>query len=466
MKEEFAIAAPGRIAPELRGRTAVVLGYGKSGRSAAELLAKEGASVRVSDASSLEKLEVEAGAIPGGAQWIGQEDRSIVNGADLVVVSPGVPPHNPILVAAAARGVSIVSELEIGWKMTKGPVIAITGTNGKTTTTELAGEIARAAGWNTIVAGNVGTPLTSFAGQTADLLVVEVSSFQLAFCESFRPEVGVILNLTEDHLDWHPDFDDYAQAKRRMFDHQTSEDAACLPAFNVEIAQRFSGIPARLFHFGDDSFAGSGAFARGRWVVVRRSGRESNVVELAQWKLAGRHNRENLLAAVLATTLAGVPHAAAAQAVSEFRSRPHRMEVIAEMDGVQWVNDSKSTNPGSLEKALDPKVSTILIAGGVTKGCDFGPLTEAISSGTRLVLVIGEGAKEMEEAWSKAATVVRAGTLENAVEIARREARQGERVLLSPACASFDQFRNYAHRGDRFRELVLKTSANREGDGS
>lgn len=466
MKEEFTIEAPGRIAPDFRGRTSVVLGFGKSGRAAAELLAKEGAAVRVSDASPLENLGVEAGAIPGGAQWIGSEDPSILNGADLVVVSPGVPPRNPILEAAATRGIPILSELEIGWKMTKGPVIAITGTNGKTTTTELAGAIAHAAGWNAIVAGNVGTPLTAFAGQSADLLVLEVSSFQLVYCESFRPEVGVILNLTEDHLDWHSDFDDYAKAKRRMFDHQTGDDAACLPAFDVEIARRFAGIPSRLFHFGDDSFAGSGAFVRGSWVVMRNKGRESNVVPIAEWKLAGQHNRENLLAAVLATSLAGVPQAAAAKAVGEFRSMPHRMEVVAELNGVQWVNDSKSTNPGSLEKALDPKVSTILIAGGVTKGCDFRPLTEAVSRGARLVLVIGEGAKEMEEAWSKAATIVRAGTLEKAVEIARREARPGDRVLLSPACASFDQFRNYAHRGDRFRELVLKASANRGGDGS
>jgi UDP-N-acetylmuramoylalanine--D-glutamate ligase len=466
MKEEVAITGSGRTAPELRGRTAIVLGYGKSGRAAAEMLGKEGALVRVTDASSLEKLGVEAAAIPGGAQWIGSEDPSILKGADLVVVSPGVPPRNPILRAAAARGTPVMSELEIGWRMTKGPVIAITGTNGKTTTTELAGAIARAAGWNAIVAGNVGTPLTAFAGQTADVLVIEVSSFQLAYSESFRPEVGVILNLTEDHLDWHPDFDDYAKAKRRMFDHQTSEDAACLPAFDVEIARRFAPISSRLYHFGDDSFAGSGAFVRGSWVVVRRQGRETNIVRIAEWKLAGQHNRENLLAAVLSTSLAGIPPAAAAQAVSEFRSMPHRMEVVAEVNGVQWVNDSKSTNPGSLEKALDPNVPTILIAGGVTKGVDFRPLAETIARGARLVLVIGEGAIDMERAWGRATPVVRAGTLENAVEIARREALAGERVLLSPACASFDQFRNYAHRGDRFRELVLQTSANRGGDGS
>jgi UDP-N-acetylmuramoylalanine--D-glutamate ligase len=200
--------------------------------------------------------------------------------------------------------------------------------------------------------------------------------------------------------------------------------------------------------------------------VVRKDGRESNVVEIAEWKLAGLHNRENLLATVLATSLAGVPHAAAAKAVGEFRGMPHRMEVIAESNGVIWVNDSKSTNPGSLEKALDPSVPTILIAGGVTKDCDFHPLALAISRGTRLVLVIGEGAEEMEEAWGSVARVVHADTLENAVEIARREARAGERVLLSPACASFDQFRNYAHRGDRFRELVLKAVGNRGGDGS
>jgi UDP-N-acetylmuramoylalanine--D-glutamate ligase len=460
-----AIAPSTRTPPDLRGAVVVVLGYGRSGRAAATLLEERGAQVRVSDASALEKLQVSAQEIPGGARWVGGEDTAVLDEADLVVVSPGVPPRNPIIQSATRREIPIVSELEIGWQMTDAPVIAITGTNGKTTTTELVGAMAQAAGRKTIVAGNVGTPLTSFAGKASELLVLEVSSFQLAFSEAFRPEIGVILNLTEDHLDWHPDFEDYARAKRRMFEHQTPEDYACLPSYDAQIARRFENLPGKVLHFGEEPFDGEGAFLRGDWVVLRRNGRESRIVSLAEWKLAGRHNRENLLAAVLAAALAGIPASAIALAMREFRGMPHRMEWVAELDGVQWINDSKSTNSGSLEKALDANVPTILIAGGVTKGCDFRPLATAISRGARMVYVIGEGAREMEEAWGSVTRVVQASTLENAVRSARREARPGERVLLSPACASFDQFQNYAHRGDRFRELVL-SMVNRGGDGS
>ncbi len=466
MKEGFAIAAaPARTPLELDGRTAVVLGYGKSGRSASALLAREGAAVRVSDASSIEKLGADAATIPGGARWIGGEDAAVLDGADLVVASPGVPPKNAILRAAAQRGIPVFSELEVGWRYTKAPVVAVTGTNGKTTTTELCGAIARTAGLEAIVAGNVGTPLTAFAGQPADLLVLEVSSFQLAFGDAFRPEVGAILNLTEDHLDWHPDFEDYARAKRRMFERQTPSDAACLCAADPEVVRRFTGLPGRVHRFREAPLDGPGAFVRGGDVVLRTEAGEERVLAIAEWALPGRHNRENLLCAALSMRLSGIDAAAIGEACRAFRGLPHRMEVVARVDGVAWVNDSKSTNPGSLEKALDPAFPTILIAGGVTKGCDFRPLAPLVGNAARLVLVIGEGALEMEAAWGKATRVVAAGTLEEAVRLARAEAREGERVLLSPGCASFDQFRNYAHRGDRFRELAAAGS-NRKGEGS
>lgn len=467
MTEGLAIAsAPPRTPPALAGRTAVVLGYGKSGRAAAVLLAREGAAVRVSDASPLEKLGIEPAAIPGGARWIGGEDAAILSGADLLVVSPGVPPRNPIMRAALALGLPTTSELELGWRFTKAPVVAITGTNGKTTTVELCGAIARAAGKKAIVAGNVGTPLTAFAGEPADLVVLEVSSFQLAFGDAFRPEVGAILNLTEDHLDWHPNFEDYANAKRAMFERQTSEDAAVLPSFDAELTRRFAGIPGRVHHFGETPFDGFGAFLRGGDVIVRTAAGEERVMALTDWALPGRHNRENLLAATLSMRLAGISADAIGDACRAFRGLPHRMEVVASEGGVTWVNDSKSTNPGSLEKALDSAVPTLLIAGGVTKGCDFRSLEALVAEATRVVYVIGDGASEMEAAWGKTSRVVRAGTLEEAVRLAKAEARKGERVLLSPGCASFDQFRNYAHRGDRFRELVRETGIHREGEGS
>lgn len=448
------------------GHTAVVLGYGKSGRAAASLLDFQGATVRVSDSSPLSKLDVRASSVPGGPKWIGGEKVEVLDGADFLVVSPGVPPSNAIVRAALQRGLRVISELELGWSFTSGAVVAITGTNGKTTTTELCGAIGRAAGRETIVAGNVGTPITSFAGKHADLVVLEVSSFQLQFSRTFRPEVGTLLNLTEDHLDWHPDFEDYARAKRRMFEAQLATDAVCLSNDDPEIARRFTKLPARVFKFGETALKGHGATIQGGDIVVNVEGKNERILSLSEWSLPGRHNRENLLAACLSMRLVGIPAATIAKACREFQGMPHRMEVIAVVDGVTYVNDSKSTNPGSLEKALDPEVPTLLIAGGVTKGCDFRPLADLVARATRHVFVIGSGADDMISAWGETAQVVRAGTLKEAVRLARETAKPGDRVLLSPGCASFDQFKNYAHRGDSFRELVLAKGVQSGGDGS
>ncbi len=467
MKGEATIATASlRTPPALDGAVAAVIGFGKSGRAAASLLAKGGASVRVSDTSTLEKLGARADEIPGGAGFLGGEDPAVLEGCDLVVPSPGVPPHNVLLVEAGRRGIPILAELELGWLCTDAPCVAITGTNGKTTTTELAGAIARRAGKRAVVAGNVGTPLAAFAGEPAELIVLEVSSFQLAFCTAFRPEVGAILNLTEDHFDWHSDFEDYARAKRSMFERQTSGDAACLCASDREIERRFVGLPGRVHRFREAPIEGPGAFVQNGWVVLRTHHGEERVLPVADWSLPGFHNRENLLAACLAMRLAGIETRAIAEACRAFRGLPHRMETFATIDGVTWIDDSKATNPGSLEKALDPGVPTLLIAGGVTKGVDFRPLAPLVAKAARIVYAIGEGAREIDAAWGSVARVVLAGTLEEAVRLARRDAREGERVLLSPACASFDQFRNYAHRGERFQELVRGTIGPRpEGGG-
>jgi UDP-N-acetylmuramoylalanine--D-glutamate ligase len=467
MKGEAAIAAVStRTPPALDGALAAVIGFGKSGRAAASLLVRRGARVRVSDASPIEKLGVGAQDVPGGARWIGGDDPSVLEGCDLVVPSPGVPPHNPLLVEARRRGIPILAELELAWLCTSAPCVAITGTNGKTTTTELAGAIARRAGKRALVAGNVGTPLAELAGEDAELIVLEVSSFQLAFSTAFRPEVGVILNLTEDHFDWHPDFEDYAAAKRSMFERQTREDAACLCVSDREIARRFTGLPGRVHRFREAPLDGPGAFLRDGWVMLRMHHGEEQVMPIADWSLPGAHNRENLLGACLAMRLAGIDLGSIAAACRAFRGLPHRMETFATIDGVSWVDDSKATNPGSLEKALDPAVPTLLIAGGVTKGVDFRPLAPFIATGARIVYAIGEGAAEIDAAWGGVTRVVRARTLEEAVRLAKRDAREGERVLLSPACASFDQFRNYAHRGERFQELVRGTTEPRpEGGG-
>jgi UDP-N-acetylmuramoylalanine--D-glutamate ligase len=467
MKEEAAIrpSLVNERGPSLDGAAVVVLGYGRSGRAASRLLVDAGARVRVTDAVPAGELGVSAEEVPGGTEWLGREDPAILRGADLVVASPGVAPTNPVLAEALRTGLPVHSELELGWWFTDAPTVAITGTNGKTTTTELVGAIARAAGRAVAVAGNVGTPLSSLAREKPEVLVLEVSSFQLFLCEDFRPDVAALLNFAPDHLDWHPDLEHYAQSKARLFARQRAEDAAVLNGRDPEVAARFSRIPAEKFWFQESPAPPRGAFLRDERVTFRLGEELESVFPLTRWTLSGRHNRENLLAAALCARLIGLPDEAIVEGASGFRGLPHRMEVVPTTDGVTWINDSKSTNPDSLAKALDPGTPTLLVAGGLTKGCDFRPLRDVVAQGARLVLLIGEGATELEEAWRGAVRIVRAGDLATAVRLAAEEVKEGERVLLSPGCASFDQFENYADRGERFRALVREqeTTKRREG---
>jgi UDP-N-acetylmuramoylalanine--D-glutamate ligase len=467
MKEEAAIrpSLVNERGPSLDEAAVVVLGYGRSGRAASRLLADAGARVRVTDALPEDRLGVSAEEVPGGTEWLGREDPEILRGADLVIASPGVAPSNPVLAKALGSGLPVHSELELGWWFTDAPIVAITGTNGKTTTTELVGAIGRASGRSVAVAGNVGTPLSSLARERPELLVLEVSSFQLFLCEDFRPNVAACLNFAPDHLDWHPDLEHYARAKARLFARQRAEDAAVLNGGDPEFAARLARIPARKFWFQESPSPSRGAFLRDERVTFRLGEELESVFPLTRWRLPGRHNRENLLAAALCARLIGLPDEAIVEGASGFEGLPHRMEVVPSTDGITWVNDSKSTNPDSLAKALDRSVPTLLIAGGLTKGCDFRPIRDAVAQGARLVLLIGEGAAQLEEAWGGSVRTVRAGDLATAVRLAAEEAKEGERVLLSPGCASFDQFENYADRGERFRALVRDraTAKDREG---
>lgn len=441
--------------PSLVGARVVVLGYGRSGRAAAALLVRAGADVRVSDSAAPAKLGVTSPP-PGGDRWLGGEDPRVLESADLVVASPGVPPTNALLARARERGLPVRSELELGWWFATAPLVAITGTNGKTTTTELVGAMGRASGRVTLVVGNVGTPLTSVAGEPADLLAVEVSSFQLEHCEDYRPEVAALLNVTQDHLDWHPDFAHYLAAKRKLFARQRVGDMAVLNKEDPHTPLFLKDLRSESHLFSEVSETDRGAFIRDERVVLRTAAGDCSPLALAEWHLPGRHNRENLLAASLCARLAGLGEDAIARGARDFRGLAHRMELVAEIDGVRFVNDSKSTNPGSLAKALEPDSPALLIAGGLTKGCDFRSLRDAVSRGVRIAYLIGEGAATIAAAWRGACRTVCAGDLESALASARAEARPGERVLFSPGCASFDQFENYVQRGERFRELVRR----------
>jgi UDP-N-acetylmuramoylalanine--D-glutamate ligase len=361
---------------------------------------------------------------------LGADDPELLDGVDLLVKSPGVPPAAPVAAAARERGVTVWSEVELGFRLLANPILGVTGTNGKTTTSELLGDIFRAAGEDVAVAGNVGRPLTGLDGALGEgaWIVCELSSFQLEDVDTFRPHIAVLLNLAPDHLDRHKTFEDYRDAKLRIFQNQTAEDVAVVP-------RGFGPIPgeAQRIEFSlEDELP-------------------------AEPAIAGEHNRENAAAATVAARAAGIPDDAIADGLSSFAGVPHRLELVREVGGVRFVNDSKATNPEAAERALSAYPPGIrLILGGSRKGIPFERLAKrAAASGVAQAYLIGDSADEIAEAL--AAEGVRftySRDLATAVQDAFRDADPGEVVLLSPACASYDQFRDFEERGERFRELV------------
>ncbi|MBA0085281.1 MAG: UDP-N-acetylmuramoyl-L-alanine--D-glutamate ligase, partial [Acidobacteria bacterium Pan2503] len=382
--------------------------------------------------------------------------QELIQGADLIIPSPGVPADAPLLQSARSKGVTIWSEIELASRFLKGRLIGITGSNGKTTTTSLIEHILRKAGFATILAGNIGTPLISCVEKTSDktITIAELSSFQLELVEKFRPNVSVFLNLTPDHLDRHHTLESYAAAKARIFENQTEADSAVLNADDPGTTPYAPAKP-QLFWFSRKQRVAQGAFVRGNDILFRCEGTEEKVLKLADIPLAGSHNVENVLAAVAATRLAGAPPAAVAKGVRSFAGVEHRLEFVAEIGGVRFYNDSKATNVDATLKALDAFPGRILIIlGGKDKGSDYTLLQPRLRAKAILALLIGAAASKIEKQIAGSVAIEQAGTIERAVETAANAARPGDVVLLAPACASFDQFQNYEHRGRVFKELV------------
>jgi UDP-N-acetylmuramoylalanine--D-glutamate ligase len=408
--------------------SALVLGLARSGEAAALALSRRGVRVLGVDRNA----ELDAGRLraAGVEVVLGAEDPALVEDVDLLVKSPGVPSEAPLVAAARRRGLTVWSEVELGSRLLPNPVLGVTGTNGKTTTSELLGAIFRAAERPVAVAGNVGRPLTGLDGALADgaWIVCELSSFQLEDLVSFRPRVAVLLNLTPDHLDRHGDLDAYRAAKLRIFENQLADDVAVVP-------RGFETVPgeARRVEFAaDDPLP-------------------------AQPRLPGEHNRENAAAATAAARAAGIAEPAIAEGLRTFAGVPHRLELVRELDGVRWINDSKATNPEAAERALGaypPGLRVIL--GGSRKQTPFGGLARgAAQAGVSCAYLIGESADEIAEALAAEGVRFRhSHDLESAVRDAREDAEPGDVVLLSPACASYDQFRDFEERGERFREIV------------
>ncbi len=440
----------------LRGKKVVVLGFGRSGQAATRLLLVAGAKVYVSDRRKKEKLPqglVSSFETQGVIFDLGRHRPEVFEGVDLVVTSPGVPPS--VYAPALELGIPVIGELELAARFLKRPkVLAITGTNGKTTTTAMVADILRLDGRRVFVGGNYGTPFSEFilAGQKADYVVLEVSSFQLETIQTFAPHVGLLLNVTPDHLERYADFEEYALAKLRLFLYQKPDQFALLP--NDLPSSLWSALEtkAKIFAFGSQ---GAAVLKEGQF-VLRIPGLDEERYPFTGFKPLGFHNRFNFMAASLAARLAGARPEAIKKAVKSFVGFPHRLEFIGYFGGVYFVNDSKATNVDATLKALEGLAGPlVLILGGKHKGASYKPLAPLVKEKVRLLILMGEARFIMAEELSGLVDTKVVDNLEEAVAVAISEAMAGDTVLLSPAAASFDQFENYQERGDIFRELVV-----------
>jgi UDP-N-acetylmuramoylalanine--D-glutamate ligase len=442
---------------DLDGKAVLVVGLGRSGAAAARLCAARGATVTVTDARPAEALGTVD--LPAGIRReLGGHRRESFLAADLVVLSPGVPAL-PEVAAARAAGVAITGELELAARFVQAPLVAITGTNGKSTTTSLCGAILAAGGRPTFVGGNLGVPLAEAVGTPAasagGICVVEASSFQLETVEQLRPLVGVLLNVTADHLDRYPDLEAYALAKVRMFAAQRQADFAVVNLDDPLCERLTRTLPSRRLGVSTRRPLEQGGWLDETSLCLRLPGGALERYPARPPGLIGRHNQENALAALLAARLAGATADEARAVLATFRPLAHRMELVAERAGVAFFDDSKGTNVGAVVAALDgfPR-PVVLIAGGRHKGGSYEPLAAVMKAVGRGAVVIGEAAPLIAGALGAVVPVVQAASMEEAVARAAGLAARGDAVVLSPACSSFDMFRNYEHRAEAFRAAV------------
>ncbi len=434
--------------PDYKNKKVAVLGAGRSGKAAALLLALEGAKVTMLDSAPEEEL---AGLDPLRAKGIyllcgpaAEEDPELY---DLGVLSPGIDPELPLGRNFSRKNIPTIGELELGWQFSRVPVIGITGTNGKTTTTELISQMLNACGQRTVACGNIGKPLVEAACENEDLavLTVEVSSFQLETIREFHPSIAVWLNFAPDHLDRYPSIREYRAAKLRIFENQTAEDSAV-----INVAEDLPDLRAKVTTFS--AWTNGGDFSLGDgWIVYR----QQPVLNLAEAQLRGPHNAENMMAALAVGRARGLSFEAMVPPLCAYRAQLHRLELIRTIGGVEYVNDSKATNLDALEKALlSATKPVVLLAGGKDKGFAFDSIAPLVARKVRRAVLIGEIAPRIAHDWREATECEIVPSLGAAVERAQAIAHQGETVLFSPGTSSFDMFKSYADRGDQFRALV------------
>ncbi|HEV2578057.1 MAG TPA: UDP-N-acetylmuramoyl-L-alanine--D-glutamate ligase [Acidobacteriaceae bacterium] len=445
---------------ELKNKRVLVVGLGKSGIAAARFLKARGAQVTVSDIRPAGLIaELPALLDAGIMVETGSHGLLTFRRQHLIVVSPGVPLNTPELSTVRAFGIPIIGEFELGAQFLQGQVVAITGSNGKTTTTTLIGEILKASGKPTLVGGNIGRPVVDMVAEatTETWSVLEVSSFQLETIQTFRPKIALVLNITPDHLDRHGSFEAYAAAKTRITENQTADDFLILNAEDEPTKLVAAKTKAQIYWFSPRRQVKQGAFVHGESIFFRakENGEAEPIMPVSEIPLAGAHNVENVLAAVCAARLAGVDAQVIREAVAAFHAVEHRLEFVRELNGVRWFNDSKATNVDATAKAIEAFPGGIyLILGGKDKDSDYTTLSPLLRARVKTVITIGSAAEKIESHLAGVVKIEKAETMDRAVAWARQEAKSGDVVLLAPACSSFDQFENYEHRGRVFKQLV------------
>lgn len=449
--------------PDVKGKRVLVVGIARSGVAVARFLLDKGAGVTLTDRKSRTELGDVLGQIPdsGLLQIVAGEYPGFEAGDyDFVVVSPGVPLSIPPVLLAFELHIPVISELELAYRFASSPIVAITGTNGKTTTTALVGELFKCAGVKTCVGGNIGLPLALEVEKYGpdDVIVAEVSSFQLERIDMFKPKVAVILNFAPDHLDRHGTMENYMTAKARVFENQDSNDYLVLNFDDPQVAALAGQSRGKVIFFSRRHKLEEGIFVEDGQITAKIGGIKETICSVGDVFIKGAHNLENALAATAAARIMGVPATVISKILEEFRGVAHRLEFVAEINGVRYINDSKGTNPDASIKALEAYGEPIvLLAGGQNKGSDFTRLAETVRDKVRVLVLLGECRDEIRKAAEQVGFtgVMEAGSFDDAVRVAAQEARAGEIVLLSPACASWDMFKNFEERGERFKEIVL-----------
>jgi len=445
---------------DLAGRKVLVVGLARTGVATVKFLQSKGSIVSTSEAKPEEEMkEVWQELRPTGIlmEWGGHTVEHFIR-QDLIVLSPGVDPSMEPIQRALKSGIPVISEIELAYHFIRHPIIAITGTNGKTTTTHLIGEMLKAEGKKVGVGGNVGEPLILFAdgGDQWEVLVAEISSFQLERIERFRPRCAVLLNITEDHLDRYPAHQDYIEAKIRIFENQNSKDWAVLNRDDSVVMRFVEKLKVKKALFSSRESVKEGAFFNGQNIHLRLGGLEEKY-SLTDVPLKGIHNVENMMAAITTAKLFGSSKRSIENVLLQFQGLEHRLEFVREVRGIRFYNDSKGTNVGSVVKSLQSFLEpVILIAGGKDKHTDLAPLRDLIRDRVKRLILIGEARERMAREFGPLTDTVIVKTLEEAVSLAYQTAKSGEVILLSPACSSFDMFKDYKERGKVFKEAVYK----------